>query len=417
MRKPRYACTSSLTDKLRILDSIYYPHIIDTIFDNAPLAALIAMRVANKAWREKADRRLAYHLVLKGNSTPIEVHAGLVGERFMTITEDNLEQAKTLKPSWAKFVRIVDLDATSCHKDVCRLLSAWKVDESYETLRYVEGAPVFDKYSKLNKQPRRVVFLRSYTLTGHFGDDSRKAMNRLVYSQRFIGKPGREGGAVVLHQSQAAAYMPEFHFDPEALTQSFRSYRVVVVFHGWQEPITGPDEVAGNIKNAFRGNLGHTYKLIQHNIRTRMPLIPGDTINDNTITVVGMETLSPAAVGLTEDALDGKTLKQAFQELLQKSWDEIHGHLTEDDEESNMDSESDGTDEEALDSSYRAYRKALRKHTPIQLTFKTHAEYRASRNQSEYEIETSPVLSVRRTFWGIRKPVRERPPPHRRYSM
>lgn len=412
----------SSTDEPSIIHSLYYPHVVDVIFDHAPLAALLVMRCANKAWREKADRRIAYHLVVKGNSTPIEIHAGLLGEHFMTITEDNLKHAKELQPSWAKFVRVIDIDATSCHKEVCRLLSSWKVDESYETIRYVVGSPAFDKYSKLSKQPKRVVFLRSYAITGHFEDDSHKTMKRLIYSERFIGKPGRSGGAVIMHQEQAAAYAPENPFEHHSLlTPCFMSYPLVVILRGWNEPVTGSDVVAGNIELAFQGNLGHVFKVIKQHVRTRVPTLTiSRNLDEDLITIVGMETLSLSSVGLKEGDLDGKTLQQALKDLLQQSWDEMMGYAASEEEDSNRDSESDGTDEEvgSTVSSYLSMRKTMRKQRPsLHIDFKTHEEYRASCNKSDYEIETSPVLSVRRNYWALRKPVVDRPPPRRRHSI
>lgn len=406
----------------RIISSLYYPHIVDTIFDHAPLASLLVMRCANKVWREKADRRIAYHLVVKGDSTPFEVHAGLVGERLMTVTEENMARAKEIQPSWAKFVRVIDIGATPCHKEVCRLLSAWKVDESYETIRYVDGPPVFDKYSKLNKQPKRVVFLRSYTVTGHFEEDNHKTMDRLIYSERFIGKPGRSGGSVILHQDQPAAYVPESPFEHHSLiTPCFRSYPLVVILHGWREPVTGPEAVAGDIELAFQGNLGHVFKIIKQNVRSRVPkLTIGRDLDGDPVTIVGMETLSPSSVGLKEEDLDGKTLQQVLCDLLQKEWDELMGYGASEEEDSNRDSESDGTDEDenSTVNSYLLIRKAMRKHRPpLQIAFKTLEEWRATRNLSDYEIETSPVLSVRRNYWSLRKPVVDRPPPRRRHSI
>ncbi|GMK58055.1 hypothetical protein CspeluHIS016_0500870 [Cutaneotrichosporon spelunceum] len=47
-----------------MIDSGAYPHIVDSIFEQAPSSALLALRAVCRAWRDTADRRLVRHIAL-----------------------------------------------------------------------------------------------------------------------------------------------------------------------------------------------------------------------------------------------------------------------------------------------------------------------------------------------------------------
>lgn len=180
----------------------------------------------------------------------IGAHSGILRCRLMTVTEDNVEEAKSLKPSWARFVRVIDVDATSKHKDLCELLIAWKIDH-YETLRYTIGRP--GKWSKLCEQPTRVAYLQNpaYTATGHFEGVRKKKIHisfviELLVSGWGVCSPRFKAGQpkkAVVHHTPAASSESVPSLLPALITLSglkgLRHVPLVVIFHKWGISATG----------------------------------------------------------------------------------------------------------------------------------------------------------------------------------
>lgn len=52
------------TTPTAVLDAASFPHLIDTIFENADAVSLMALR-ANKAWRSRAEASLAFHISIR----------------------------------------------------------------------------------------------------------------------------------------------------------------------------------------------------------------------------------------------------------------------------------------------------------------------------------------------------------------
>lgn len=362
------------------LDHQFYPHLIDSIFAHAEtlsISHLLSLRVS-PAWRERVDRRIAYHLVLEGNMVPIEVHSGLLRCRLMTVTAENLAEAKALQPSWARFVRVIDVDATSKHKDLCELLTAWKV-ERYETLRFTKGAPAFTRHSMLPERPMRVVYLQSpWYLSSIFEDVRKKKRKELLYSPHFMGSAVLK---TVLHQTG-----PTPRIDSQvghvcsAFTVAMKS--LTVFFHEWDEGLAIDDE---DVSHALRENLGATWYLLWG--RVTMALSACDALM-----IVGLHNLTPQAIGLEED-LNRRSLVEAF--LLQlfafKFMMGPHGASTEDDGGVYSDDDEDDVDDEESRERFRAELARFK--------YQTEEGYRTETDPAEYEIETSRVITTMVHDW------------------
>lgn len=375
-RKLGYVLPSSPSDN-SVIDHQSYPHLIDEIFFHAESLStshLLSLRTASSAWRERVDRRIAYHLVTKGNMVPIEVHSGILRCRLMTVTAENLNTARGLRPSWARYVRVIDVDATSKHKDLCDILTAWQVNH-YETLRFTNGLPVYGKWSMLCEQPTRTVYLQSppYAPEGHFEGVRRSKVLSLAQSSRFMG--GRPKKAVV-HQTRAMHPQPELMLVSPLISEpalrGLAFVRLTVIFHQWEVSATG--NVSDDCGKAFPGNFGETLNLIEWN-GTR---VEGD---DNPVVVVGFENLSARSVGLDRFNLVGGALQHVFGRVLEKMW-EAKFHKPPQTDDGNYD-DSDVSEGESDTHGLK-----------FGVKFKTGEEYESELARADFEIENSALITT-----------------------
>lgn len=95
-----------------------------------------------KFFQKKADQLIAFHLILRGNRLPIEIHSGLLGECIATISVTNFGHAVRERFPWAAKASVIDIDIdmTKDYKELSLLLLAWELKE-LKTIRFPKGAP------------------------------------------------------------------------------------------------------------------------------------------------------------------------------------------------------------------------------------------------------------------------------------
>lgn len=370
-RKQGYVPPPNVADS-SVIDHRYYPHIVDEIFSHAEIAgiaSLLPLRSASKAWRERVDRKIAYHLVLKGNMVPIEVHSGLLQCRLVTVTAENLDDAKDLHPSWARFVRVIDVDATSKHKDLCELLTAWNVDH-YETLRFTSGPPMFSRHSMLCEQPLRIVYLQARFLSpGGLLQDVRMKNRRFMSRSSYF--MGYAWWTTVLHYTCATPALGR-SFDMDHIA-TLAGNSMMLYIHPWETPPVAVEN--GNMGRALADNFGSVWQLVSTGVISGILRL----------TVVGLENLSTSATG--PDVFGGKNLGQAFVQSLFDIKQLLGFHAIPDDDGGVYSDEDDDPEEDE------------RKKPSINCAVKTEDEYRAERDKAEHEIETSPVITRIQHDW------------------
>lgn len=291
---------------------------------------------------------------MTGNMVPIEVHSGILRTRFMTITAENLKEARRLKPSWAKFVRVIDIDATTKHEHLYQLLTAWKVDH-YETLRFTGGAPAFRPHSLLCEQPLRIVYLQTPCFSEQMLADVTKQKEKkrvaLLASPRFMGMAQR---STILHQT-----CPTFDLvassGQDSPLSTVTSESLVLFFHEWD---TSSPPSSETICDALEENLGVTWELL---------LERAGAISKR-LTVVGLENLSLPAIGLEEvdkeESAEGSLAQEFIRLLKVRRLQALQC--------------PEGIDQFSLDL----------------LNFKTEEEYHTELDPAEREIETSRVITT-----------------------
>lgn len=100
------------------LDAAFFPHIIDEIFAYAPPASLLALR-ANKAWRQRAESQLPYH-VLVDHTQSVFGHYTIVRARRRQ--PPSWKISASINPSFLAATRVVDLNVAWVEIGFSRML-------------------------------------------------------------------------------------------------------------------------------------------------------------------------------------------------------------------------------------------------------------------------------------------------------
>lgn len=253
------------------------------------------LRRVCKSFRTQADQRIAFHLILRGNQLPIEIHSGLLGERIATINLDNFGHAIRERFPWADKASVLDIDAGGNFKELALLLLAWELKD-LKTLRFKGGAP---------KHVRENLGLPRAERTIYFSADIKVNPDPLTFLRQSIFF----SSTVVINKDS-----------PTIVTTAPRRYELspfcwatylVVIIKKWDAPVTLPEKVKGHLRAALKGNLGETYHILSAASKGGVP----------SVIVVGLETLSPGSLGLHAHELGGKSVQEGLRALLKSDWD------------------------------------------------------------------------------------------------
>lgn len=356
------------------MNAEYFPHIVDAIFDNSPLASLLVLRQVNKKFREMADRRIGFHLVLRGDQLPIEIHSGLLGERITTITASNYGSAILNPFPWTASARVVDIDAQHEYKELALLLLSWDLRWVYN-LRFSSGKPQFGrKYLTLPAAERMVFFSADLPLHVEIVSD----WNLSAFYQT----------TAVINMAVPSRSRWHANMDPWRSPIFWAPY-IVVILHEWTEPMTPAEEVGGSLRSAFEGNLGDAFDL----------LIKSAIGNIRFLIIVGLEQLTPASVGLTEHDLGGQSVQEALLALLKAEWQK----------------ELDLARQNADDPASWQWESDFAKEMRHSFRFVTVEEYKDVIGEAEWNIETSSEVQYcrPRPRWPGERKLHERFDPRR----
>lgn len=264
------------------------------------LSSLLVLRRVCRSFRTKADERIAFHMILRGNELPIEIHSGLLQEKLATISVSNFGAAVRERFPWAPLASVLDVDATKDYKELALLLLSWELKD-LKTLRFTKGAPNHVReHLGLPRAERAIYFSADFKPTPD-------PLTFLRYSLFFsstvvINKTGPSGAANGPRRYELSPFC-------------WASFLVIIV-RKWEAPVTPAGEVQGSLRAALEGNLGETFHILCAAAKGGLPAV----------IVVGLEQLSPGALGLHAHELGGKTVQESLRALMHAEWEREREH-------------------------------------------------------------------------------------------
>lgn len=280
-----------------LLDASCYPHIIDGIFAQSTLSSLLVLRTVCKFFQKKADQRIAFHLILRGNRLPIEIHSGLLGERISTVNVFNFGLSVRERFPWVEKASVIDIDIdmSTDYKELSLLLLAWELKQ-LKTIRFPRGTPQLLRDNLGLPRAERTVYFSADIVPNP--DPLTFLRHSMFYT-----------GTVVINKaspSTAPTASQRYPLSPFCWASC-----LVVILHKWDTPVTPPTLVQGSIRAALEGNLGEAFHVLSAAAKNGLP----------GVIVVGLEQLSPGSLGLQPGDLGGKSIQDGLRSLLQEVWD------------------------------------------------------------------------------------------------
>lgn len=138
------------------IDAKFFPHIIDEIFSHASASTLLALRV-NREWRERAERKVAYHVcvaqtVAETESLPRATPVLQAPEQeFLGILKT--DSPESTAPTFLSFASVIDLQIPKLNKQVVPLLAHCSSDAIFRCHRLCH----FATPANVTPKVRRVV--------------------------------------------------------------------------------------------------------------------------------------------------------------------------------------------------------------------------------------------------------------------
>lgn len=273
----------------RAIDAAYFPHIVDNIFDNAPLKSLAIMRLACRSWEGRCTRQIGYHLIVE-EAEHVTVRPGLASEGTFIFRPTDFVQCLKEQWSYEYWTKVLDIIGPEIPRTVCALLNAWGRD-SVETMRF-----------------SMLMSMGSWELTKHlsvyrvvnfdFPDWPDAALELNDFSAR----------KVVMHLVRPSKAVEFFHSSRARSRDAHTTLQeVVIILRPWT--VHQPDQEgtgAATVEKALDENFGHLLGLVE---ACRRWLYHA--------TIVGLEHLTHASLGLkTDDELQGKSVEETVMDYI-----------------------------------------------------------------------------------------------------